>query len=143
MGALQWKSLITTAADRSGIPAALIAAVIEQESGGQPGIVNSAGAVGLMQVVQRFHPECGSVEDLKDPKTNVNCGCSILIAYNKLVTGASANWGDEGVVLETLACYNGGPGNVINIPHGRWPTETKQYIQDVNSLYARYADYFP
>ena len=50
---LPWCSLIETAADKYGMDALLIAAVMLQESGGQPEVMSGSGAVGLMQVMPR------------------------------------------------------------------------------------------
>lgn len=49
----QWCALIETASRESGLPAALLAAVMLQESGGDPAAISHSGAVGLMQVMPR------------------------------------------------------------------------------------------
>lgn len=48
---LQWCDLITQHADENGLPPSLIAALIWQESGGNPLAYSASGAVGLMQVM--------------------------------------------------------------------------------------------
>lgn len=48
------------------------------ESCGNATIVNSSNAHGLMQIVPRWHPECGDPARLLDPDTNVECGCRFL-----------------------------------------------------------------
>lgn len=50
---LQWCDLIENAAQETGLPANLIAAVMLQESGGASDVISSSGAVGLMQVMPR------------------------------------------------------------------------------------------
>ena len=50
---LQWCQGIETNAQNTGLPARLIAAVMLQESGGDPLAYSSSGAVGLMQVMPR------------------------------------------------------------------------------------------
>ena len=50
---LQWCHAIESNAHETGLPARLIAAVIFQESGGDPQAYSSSGAVGLMQVMPR------------------------------------------------------------------------------------------
>lgn len=87
----QWCELITTAAQNTGLPANLIAAVILQESGGQPTILSHSGAVGLMQVMPRdgvaaefmcINGPCfanrPSITELKDPAFNVRYGSGML-----------------------------------------------------------------
>ena len=87
----QWCEIITAAAQNTGLPANLIAAVILQESGGQPTILSHSGAVGLMQVMPRdgvsaefmcINGPCftnrPSIAELKDPVFNVNYGSQML-----------------------------------------------------------------
>jgi soluble lytic murein transglycosylase-like protein len=50
---LQWCSLIDTSAVENGLPADLVAAVMLEESGGDPRAYSISGAVGLMQVMPR------------------------------------------------------------------------------------------
>ena len=87
----QWCSLIESAAANTGLPANLIAAVMLQESGGDPLIYSSSGAVGLMQVMPRdglaedfmcINGPCFSsrptIKELQDPEFNVNYGSQML-----------------------------------------------------------------
>lgn len=87
----QWCDLITAAAQNTGLPANLIAAVILQESGGHPTILSHSGAVGLMQVMPRdgrasefmcINGPCfanrPSIAELKDPNFNINYGTQML-----------------------------------------------------------------
>ena len=140
-GYARWKALIDKHARRSGIPAALIAAIIEQESGGQPEVVSRAGAVGLMQVVPRFHPECGDPAQLTNPDHNIACGVRILMQYNRYLCGGDSNdWQSEHSIMLTVAAYNGGPGNVHNRTPEKWPPETRRYARNVMALYYQYQD---
>jgi soluble lytic murein transglycosylase-like protein len=88
---LQWCDLIETSAQRNDLPARLIAAVILQESGGDPDAYSSSGAVGLMQVMPRdgiaseFICPNGpcfanrpTIEELKDPTFNITYGSQML-----------------------------------------------------------------
>lgn len=64
------------------IPPELILSVMQKESSLRPKITNSYGAVGLMQVVPRWHPEkIKGSESLLDPKVNVRVGTQILQEY--------------------------------------------------------------
>lgn len=88
---LQWCGLITKYADKRGLPADLVAALIWQESGGNPVAYSSSGAVGLMQVMPRdglaasfmcVNGPCFSnrptIQELKDPEFNVSYGTKML-----------------------------------------------------------------
>ena len=86
-----WCGLIESAAGKYGVDALLIASVMLQESGGQPEIMSSSGAVGLMQVMPRdgiaanFQCVNGpcftsrpTIAELKDPAFNVDFGVRML-----------------------------------------------------------------
>jgi soluble lytic murein transglycosylase-like protein len=88
---LQWCSLIETAAQETGLPANLIAAVMLQESGGASDVISSSGAVGLMQVMPRdgiaadfmcINGPCfasrPTTEELLDPAYNIQFGSRML-----------------------------------------------------------------
>ena len=87
----QWCSLIETAAQETGLPANLIAAVMLQESGGASDVISVSGAVGLMQVMPRdgiaadficINGPCfasrPTIEELLDPAYNVQFGTQML-----------------------------------------------------------------
>lgn len=87
----QWCPLIENAAQETGLPANLIAAVMLQESGGDPLIYSSSGAVGLMQVMPRdglaaefmcVNGPCftdrPTIAELQDPAFNVAYGSRML-----------------------------------------------------------------
>ncbi|MFN2234493.1 MAG: lytic transglycosylase domain-containing protein [Anaerolineales bacterium] len=94
---LQWCDLIESAAYETGLPPNLIAAVMLQESGGDPLIYSSSGAVGLMQVMPRdglaaefmcINGPCfasrPTIEELQDPAFNVFYGSRMLAGlYSK------------------------------------------------------------
>lgn len=88
---LKWCHLIETAAQNTGLPANLLAAVMLQESGGDALIHSSSGAVGLMQVMPRdgiaakfmcVNGPCFSarptIKELEDPAFNVDFGSRML-----------------------------------------------------------------
>ncbi len=87
----QWCGLIESAASRYGLQPDLLAAVMLQESGGNPNAYSSSGAVGLLQVMPRdgiaagFQCENGpcfanrpTMEQLFDPAFNVDYGARML-----------------------------------------------------------------
>jgi len=88
---VKWCSLIETYATKNGLTANLLAAVILQESGGNPQAYSSDGAVGLMQVMSRdglaasFNCPAGpcfarrpSMDQLFDPEFNIAYGSEML-----------------------------------------------------------------
>lgn len=87
----QWCSYIANSAQGNGVDPNLIAAVMLQESGGNPWAYSSSGAVGLMQVMPRdgiaatFMCAAGpcfadrpSTDELYDPAYNVSYGAGML-----------------------------------------------------------------
>lgn len=63
----------------------LILAIVEKESSFRHEVVNSYGAMGLMQVVPRYHreklTEGQGTEQLLNPETNIRVGSQILSEY--------------------------------------------------------------
>lgn len=87
----QWCGLISEAAERYGLPANLLAALILQESDGQALAYSKSGAVGLMQVMPRdgiaatFQCVNGpcfasrpTITELQDPAFNIDYGTRFL-----------------------------------------------------------------
>lgn len=110
---LQWCSLITQQARANGLEPNLIAAVMLQESGGNPQAYSRSGAVGLLQVMPRDgiaasftcgdHPCFASrptIGELQDPEFNVTYGVKMLVGLLK----------HYGTMRDALKAY--GPANV-------------------------------
>jgi len=87
----QWHHLIDDAARETGLDSNLIAAVMLQESAGDPDAYSSSGAVGLMQVMPRDGLAsrfwCGeqpcfagrpSTQELREPDFNILFGARLL-----------------------------------------------------------------
>lgn len=122
-GTVEIASHVAEAAQRFGIPAQWIYAVIRAESAGRTGAVSSAGAMGLMQLMpgtwarQRARFRLGA--DPFNPRDNIMAGTSYLREmYDRY--GASG----------FLAAYNAGPGR-----YEEWrdsgrplPAETRAYV---------------
>ena len=88
---LQWCGLITEYAAKHGLSPDLVAALIWQESGGDPLAYSRSGAVGLMQVMPNDGLAAGfmcangpcfssrpSTEELQDPEFNIAYGTRML-----------------------------------------------------------------
>ncbi len=134
---------VAAAANRTGLPAALLAAVVQAESEGNPHAVSPAGAKGLMQLMPATAAELG-VPDIFDPVANASGGAQYLEQW--LLEYAH---GDRGCVTDPAACptalrlalaaYNAGP-NAVKRYGGVPPyAETERYIQEVLGLYSRYS----
>ncbi len=117
-----WR-LEVRAARQYGLPPALVAAVVEAESGGDRYAVSRRGALGLMQATR---DKFGPGQDPFDPGTNLDAGCRYLAEQLKAF---------HGDLTLALAAYNAGPAAVERY-HGVPPyPETKAYVRRVLSYY--------
>ena len=78
--------LIAAEAERFGVPPALAKAVAWQESGWQQGVVSSAGAIGVMQLLPDTgewvgEAMLGTRVDLNDTRQNIRAGVRLLAHY--------------------------------------------------------------
>ncbi|MDR1314811.1 MAG: transglycosylase SLT domain-containing protein, partial [Deltaproteobacteria bacterium] len=118
---MAYEDIIAEASKTYGVPEAMIAKIIQVESGGNPKAVSSAGATGIMQLMEATADEMG-VTDREDPKQNIMGGTKyfrqLLDKYH----------GDE--QLAAMA-YNAGPGRVDNFLSGGepLPLETVKYAR--------------
>jgi soluble lytic murein transglycosylase-like protein len=116
--------LIRAAAAKEGVDPALVKAVARAESNLDPDAVSSAGAKGLMQLMDGTARSLG-VRDSFDPAQNVAGGTH----YLKQLLGRYG-----GDVSRALAAYNAGPGAVDR--YGAIPPfkETQNYVRRVLDL---------
>lgn len=127
---LQWCEQITKFSQKNDLDPDLVAALVLQESGGNPQAYSKSGAVGLMQVMpkdglaasfQCINGPCfsnrPSINQLEDPKFNLQYG-------TKMLAGLIKKHGD---IREALKAY--GPMNV-----GYY------YADIILNLYKKYRD---
>lgn len=115
---------ITAAEARQGIPAGLLLRLAYQESRFRDDIVSgrrlsSAGAVGLMQIVPKWHPNV-------DPY-NWQASVDYAAGYLRQLYDQFKTW------EYALKAYNTGPGNLRKILAGKMaePLETQKYSREI------------
>lgn len=122
---------IQAASKRFGVPVNLIRAHILAESGGvnNPS-PNSAGAIGVMQVVGAYHSNLAKnltgSSNLGDETVNIMTGTRLISGHMKSFNGQ---------VLHAIAAYNAGEGAVGK--YGGVPpySETQKYVGTVAAYY--------
>lgn len=149
---INYAARIDDAAQRHGVDAHLVAAVIRCESGWNENAQSSAGAVGLMQLMPdtaRSMYENGAVDAsrynpsyLTDPATNIEYGTAYL-GYLQSQLGTED---------EVIAAYNAGLGTVLQwqehagsgsfLDAISYP-ETRHYVERVSKSYQQYQQYYP
>lgn len=111
---LQWCGQIERVAEKYNVDASLIAAVMMQESGGQPEVISTSGAVGLMQVMPSdgvassfmcVNGPCfaarPSTSELLDPDFNLDYGV-------RMIAGLIQKYGGVRDALRSYGPYNVG-----------------------------------
>jgi len=126
---LRWAKYINTAANKYKIDPAIIAAIIEQESGGNADAHSPAGAIGLMQLMPKTAQGLGV--DPYDPVQNIDGGTRYFMYQYRTF----------GSIELALAAYNAGPNNVRNGDY-LYFSETQRYINKVPRLIQKYQRIF-
>lgn len=124
----EYENIIRASADKYGVSAPLIKAVIQAESGYNPNAVSPKGASGLMQLMP------GTARSLKvsnsfDPKDNVEGG----VKYLRFLLDTF-----RGDVSLALAAYNAGLNKVARFGGIPPYAETRTYVNRVLSYMQSY-----
>ncbi|MFN7253521.1 MAG: peptidoglycan DD-metalloendopeptidase family protein [Anaerobacillus sp.] len=126
-----YMEIVMMAAEMYGVDAALIAAMIQQESGWNPNARSPMGASGLMQIMP-FNWASLGITDPFDPYQNIMGGTRyIKSCYDRYL----------GDLPRTLACYNAGPNAVeraLGYDGSSGYRETLDYVRKVSSYYEQY-----
>ena len=125
-----YKREFATAARRTGVDEALLRAVAHAESAYAPDAVSSKGAKGVMQLM----PDVISDYGVADPFSPTQA----ILAGAKYLKRLEARY--DGNALLVAAAYNAGAGAVAQ--YGGVPpyAETREYVEKVSALYARYRE---
>lgn len=115
---MDYRALAAADAAKYGIDPAIFVRQIDQESGFQPTVVSPAGAIGIAQIVPKYHPEV----DPWDPVASLDWAAR---ADAEALTKYGGRWD------ETLAAYNAGGGAVAQ--YGGVPPykETQDYVRSI------------
>lgn len=113
----KYEPVAIDAARRHGLPDKLVSIVADVESAYDPAAKSPAGALGIMQIVPRWHPGI----DPFDPLAAIDYAAG----YLKSLYARYRNW------PMTLAAYNWGPGNLDKKGWINAPAETRAYVQKI------------
>ena len=106
------------ASRRYNIPAGLLSRVALQESNYNPFAESSAGALGLMQIIPKWHPNIRNPFDAKE-------AIYYAAGYLYELKNRFGSW------KLALAAYNWGPTNLSKKGINRAPTETINYVTNI------------
>jgi hypothetical protein len=125
------REMIDDAAKRHGLPAAIVHAVANAESGYDQKAVSRAGAIGIMQLMPATASALGA--NPSDEAQNIDAGTrflrSLLVKYRS----------SPDQVRLALAAYNAGPGAVARYQGVPPYAETRTYIRRVVGKYEKLA----
>jgi soluble lytic murein transglycosylase-like protein len=114
------QQLADAAAEKYGLPPALVRSVMKAESAFQPQAVSPKGAIGLMQLMPSTAKTLGV--DPHDPAQNVDAGTRYLRELLEKYAGG---------LRHALAAYNAGPASVEKYGGPPPYPETLNYIRRV------------
>ncbi len=136
VAAVPWLQQLQDAAQRHGVDAHLLQALVRVESNFNPMAVSRSGAVGLMQIMPQTAARVAGLrgptkslrQQLQDPATNLHAGA----LYVRYLMDRYDNQLDL-----VLAAYNAGTGNVLKAGN-RVPANgvTPHFVQKVTAFYA-------
>ncbi|WP_322924528.1 lytic transglycosylase domain-containing protein [Paenibacillus campi] len=136
--ATAYNEFISSASSKYGIPESLIKAVIDVESSFNPNAGSSAGAKGLMQLMDGTAAGLG-VSNSLDPEQNIDGGTKYLSYQLKRY---------DNNIKTALAAYNAGPGRLQRLgisndqelmeKFNQLPKETQRYIGKIEAAQQKY-----
>lgn len=146
--AIPYLEIVLRTSREKGVDPALVLAIIQQESRFNPKARSHAGALGLMQMM----PATARIMGLKDPQklfipdVSIKYGTQFVkdlwaeFGRKKYLANLSAEDINSAEVINTIAAYNAGPGNVKKY-HGVPPfKETRDYVVRVSANFKKYKE---
>jgi soluble lytic murein transglycosylase-like protein len=122
-----YRDLVKAAAERAGVPAELVDAVIRTESGYDPNVTGAVGEIGLMQVrpgTARLLGFSGTLEELREPHTNIALGVAYLAGAWRLASGD---------ICTTVMKYRAGHGETRFSPRSiDYCVRVRSYLAEAN-----------
>ena len=117
--ALEIATVAYTEAKRQGVDPRMILAIMRTESTFRKNVKSYAGALGVMQVIPKWHPDKGiTKENGFDLKTNVSAGVAVYKEYlNK-----------HNDIEKALLQYNG----ALNIPNAPYANKVLDHYTNLN-----------
>jgi soluble lytic murein transglycosylase-like protein len=115
---------IEKASKKHGIPVDVLGALLHRESKFRPGAISPSGAIGIAQIVPKFHPDVNPL----NPEASIDYAAKYLAANLKRFKNPAM----------ALAAYNHGPTAVAQYGD-KWlqmiPKETKGYVESIGPLW--------
>ena len=122
----RWDDEIFNASRHTGVSPAMIAAVIEVESGGTPTVTGGSGEFGLMQIMCATAEQVGFSGDCQNlfiPKINILYGAKYLAWQLKRYNGN---------IEQVFSAYNAGTATARN----------RSYVEKAVAAHRRYTEYY-
>ncbi len=149
---IKYQSFVEKYSEEYGIDKYLVYSIMKVESGFDPKAVSSAGAKGLMQLMDDTSSECNRKanfgytipDDMFDAEKNIRTGCfylkTLMDTYGDTTLAVTAYNGGTGNVGKWLenSRLSDGEGGLSDIPY----TETKNYVKKVLRAYSRYTELY-
>ncbi|TSC32837.1 peptidoglycan-binding protein [Corallococcus sp. Z5C101001] len=128
----KFKGNIEAAAQKYGLPPALLAAIASRESRAgaaldRNGRGDGGNGFGVMQVDRRYHTPKGTPTG----QEHINQAASILKGFVNDIKKAHPNWSEAQQLRGAVAAYNSGPGNVRTLQNMDVGTTGNDYSNDV------------
>ncbi|PRZ39676.1 murein DD-endopeptidase MepM/ murein hydrolase activator NlpD [Antricoccus suffuscus] len=127
-----WNADVMAASAASGVPAPVLAAQLEAESGWNPKATSGAGAQGLAQFMPATWDAYGEGDPF-DPKAAIAAQGTYMGVLLTSVTPIATSTSADPVVL-ALAAYNAGPARIEQYQGVPPFAETQKYVQKIPEL---------
>ncbi len=114
----KYEGYFIDASRRYNIPPGLLSRVAKQESDYNPFATNPSGAMGIMQIIPKWHPGLGNPYDARE-------AIYYAAGYLYRLKNRFGSW------RLALAAYNWGPTNLARKGFSKAPPETVNYVAQI------------